>query len=293
MTRRTLALLVAAALAVPACSASGDDDTISTPSSVVDGTTTTAAGGTTTTEPTPVDPDQVLVDSVDATLALTRFDATSVTDLRLDDQKVRLDVDAAVDYEARIVDADLEVSAPTGDNTVVIRADGTKVWVKASTVRVPEGKTWLEGKATLLDGSNFEPGGILGTVLLLRAATDTTVENESEEIDGVDTTVYRTSFTYDDAVDAAGDDAAVLKAALSLTWRDPVDLDVTAWIDADGIIRRLNVEVDPDDDTPLEGTFDLDLSTPDEIEPPEAPSKDDVLTSPKSDPLMKQVFTSS
>ena len=91
----------------------------------------------------------------------------------------------------------------------------------------------------------------------------------------------------------AGDDAEVLKSALQLTWREPVPLDVTAWVDADGVIRRLHVEIDPDDDTPLDGTYDLDLSTPEEIEAPEAPDADDVLAGPEADRLLAQVLASS
>lgn len=287
--RRPIALLVTAALALAACSASGDD-AATDPTSTTSGGPTSTEVGPTTTRPVETDPDQVLVDAVDATLALGGFTAVAVSDLEANGQNVRLEVEAVVDYDARIADADLSVDAPTGDADLAIRADGKRLWVRSTNVRMPEGKTWLEGDASLLDSDNFSTTGLLGTILILRAATDTTVENESEDIDGVDTTVYRTSFTYDDAVDAAGDDVDALKSSLQLTWREPVDLDVTAWVDADGIIRRLHVEIDPDDDTPLDGTYDLDLSTPDSIEAPDAPAAADVLSGTEADRLLKQVI---
>lgn len=290
---RALVPTLIAALAAASCSVSGDAAPGSSTTSAVDSTTTEAPGSsTTTTEPEVEsgDADEILHDAVDITLDLDRFAATSAADLRAEDDQVLLELDGSADYADMIADVDISVSAPTGDQRIRLLADGESMWIapEMPDVTVPGGRTWLRGSAELLvDGDGYAPEGLLGTIIMLRASDGATVEDEGVEIDGVATTEYAVTMTYDDAVDAAGDDVAAFQNALNLTFPQPVDLDVRAWVDEDGVLRRMQVEIDPDDDTPLGGTYDLDLEPLDEVEAPEPPDDADVATGPEALELLE------
>ena len=168
-------------------------------------------------------------------------------------------------------------------------ADGEDLWVATTDVTPPNGAEWLQGEADQLRTSDFQPIGLIGTIVLLRAAQDTTLENESDSIGGVESQAYRTTMTYDEAVDAAGDDAEAFQSAFSIDYSEPVELDVTVWIDDDGIVRQMYVEIDPADDTPVDGTYDLTLDVPDAIEPPEAPDPETVATGPEAERMLEDI----
>ena len=298
--RRPAAVLALAALmsVATACSTSGGG-------SDAGGTTTTRSGGTTTTtanDPTPTttdpsgDPDQALADAVNATLDNPAFTVKSEANLTVGAQKFQLTTDGSIDYDALVSDADIAIDGGAGkQGELSILADGERLWIKAegdTGVTIPDGKTWVQGKADLLKTSdNFAPVDLIGVIVALRGS-DGAKAGDTEEIDGVETREYDTSIDYDDAVKAAGADEAAFKSALSLTSDEPVGLDIEVWIGDDGIIRRFRLEVDASGGVPLGGDYAIDLSDiGDQVEVPDAPDPSTVLTGAKADKVLERLIS--
>jgi hypothetical protein len=295
MRRRTAHLALATALVLSACSAGSDSEGGGDKGQ--GGTTTTeAANDTTTTVAEPADdPDQAVIDAVDATLAVESFRVESDAQLEVGAQEFRLTSSGFVDYADLLADMEITVTGNDQDAAIALLADGTNLWVRAdggASVEIPDGKTWLEGEATLLEQSdNFAQVDLIGVLVALRAAAGTEV-GDTEEIGGVETTSYLATIDYQDAVDAAGDDAEAFQSALSLSSEEPVALDVQVWIGDDGIIRRFHLEVDAGG-APLGGTYEVELSeVGEEPEAPEAPDAADVLSGPEAEELLSQLISS-
>ncbi len=295
MRRRTARLALATVLLLSACSADGDSEGGGGGGS----STTETSGGsdpsTTTTSEPDADPDQALVDAVDATLAIEAFRVESDAQLQVVAQRFRLTSSGYVDYDALVADIEIGVEGEDQDANIGLLADGTNLWVRAegtTGVEIPDGKTWVQGEASLLEGSDsFAPEDLIGVVLALRAAEGSEA-GDTEEIDGVETTHYTTTVDYQDAVEAAGDDAEAFQSALSLTSDDPVALDLEVWVGDDGVIRRFQLEVDAGE-APLGGTYEVELSgIGEELEAPEAPDAGDVVSGPEAEEILDQLISS-
>ncbi|CAN5467472.1 hypothetical protein BH10ACT1_BH10ACT1_14770 [soil metagenome] len=299
MRRPAAVLALAALLSVTACStggggSDGSDDPRSTTTEAGGGETTTS---TTTDQPSDGDADQAVIDSVDATLENPAFSVKSEANLNVGVQTFQLTTDGSIDYDALIADAEITIDGGKGQQGgIKILSDGSKLWINATGdtgVTLPAGKSWVEGSSDLLSSSdNFAPVDLIGVIVALRGAKDTEV-GDTKDIDGVETQEYSTTLTYDEAVAAAGEDAAAFKSALSLTSEDPVDLDIDVWIGDDGIIRRFELEVDAPSGVPLGGDYTVELgSIGDEIDAPDAPPAAQVLTGPEADKILDQLISS-
>lgn len=293
MTRRRTCLLAAALLLVSACSASGSD------SEGGSGGGGGGGGGSTTTEADAPDgdPDQIVADAADATLAASSFTVESEANLTVGPQRFRLATEGSLDYENLVADATIGIEQAGSATEVSLLADGETLWVKADeiegvTLPDPE-KVWIEGEATLLDESgSFRPVDLIGVILALRGA-DGAEAGESEEIDGVSTTKYTFSLDYDEAVEAAGEDEEAFTSALSLRSEDPIELTIDAWIgDDDGILRRFALETDAGS-APLGADYAIELAdVGDDVEAPDAPESATILRGEQAADLLEQIFSS-
>lgn len=271
MRRSVLAILLAAMLALASCSSSGDSDD----------------GGPDDGAEPPEDPAAWVVDSVDATLASSSFGIESELALRVDAMDLTLSVSGPVDYSELVADVELQVESSTGSGSMTVRSDGETLWIGADGEGVPAmpgGATWVEGDASLLDAAeSFGPDGLLGTIYALRAAEDVEVGG-SEDVEGVTTTRFTTSFTYSEAVDAAGPDRDAFAESFSLRGFDHAVIEVEVWIGDDGVIRRLTYALDESDPGELTGSYDLTLTGVGEaVESPDAPASADVTTGPEAE----------
>lgn len=300
MSRRR-ALLAAAALTllVPACSADGSDAGSDGPTPTTEGgdTPTTEGGETPTTETEPepdpdADADDVLIDAVDTTLGTDSFQVDSTAELQVAAQEFGLRSSGQVDYENLVADVELAVEGEGQDADIALRADGTNLWIRAggnTGVELPDGKTWVEGEASrLTDSDNFEPSDLIGVILALRAS-DGAEAGDTEEIDGVEATSYTVTIDYDEAVEAAGDDAEAFQSALSLTSPDPVALEIEAWVGDDGVIRRFSLEVDAGA-AALGGSYEVELSEIGaEVDAPEPPDAAETVTGPEAESILDEL----
>lgn len=300
--RRPAVIALAAALLLSACSSGSDADRSS-----ADRTSTTSRTSTSTqkktdetTRPTTDprkgnDPDQTLIAAVDSTLAVSSFTVDSEAHLQIGAEELTLTAKGSVDYEEVVSSVEIAVEKDGSGFRAEVRSDGTTVWVRREGTEappLPDGKVWVEGDAQLLAAaSSFQPAGVLGVLFALRAAHGTTVEKE-EAINGTSTTQYRTVVTYDEAVEAVGDDLEAFKSALSLNADDPIDLVIDVWIGEDGIVRQFDLDLQAKSSTPLDGTYHLELSRVDQdVTVPSAPPKDEILSGPEADALLDQFIT--
>lgn len=252
-----------------------------------------ATGAPTTTVVVAEDPDQALADAVDATLAATAFTIDTEANLVIAGQDVQLTAQGPLDYEAPGASVTITVIAPTGDGEIEIRSDGDRVWVRpegSSDVGLPDGVTWIEGDASrLFESETFEPTGLLGVLVALRAAEDTE-RLDTVEVDGVEATKYQTTVDYDEAVEAAGDDAEAFESALSLTAPGSIDLLIDVTVGPDGIIRTFSLDIDAS--TPqIDGDYQLEITDVGAPAVAEAPPADETLTGPEAEDLLDELLT--
>ncbi|KRF20911.1 hypothetical protein ASG90_00325 [Nocardioides sp. Soil797] len=232
-------------------------------------------------------------ESVDTTLAVKSMDIESEANLEVQAQKMSFGVDGAMDYENLIGDVTLNTQQSGQDQQIQIVTDGDKVWFRIDgneAAAIPGGKTWAEGDVqTLRASESVEPIGLAGVVIALRGAEEVEV-GDSKEIDGVPARQFKTTVVYADAVEAAGDDRDAFAKSFSLTGVDDADLDIEVWIGDDGVIRDFNLDVDAHD-KPVDGTYELEISDANaEVDTPEAPAADDVLTGPEADAWISQMM---
>ncbi len=303
--RPVAAVLAAVVLLLAACSTGGgDDDAGSDGGGGGETTATTADGGgggdeTTTTsgddEPDPEDADALVAEAADATLETSSFTADNKLELQIQAQTLELAVMGSVDYDTLVADVSIFLEQAGSASEIGLRSDGTTLWVRAEgtgAVQFPDGKSWVEGESSLLEGSSFAPDGLIGVLYALRAASDTEV-GDTEELDGVTTTRYTTTFTYDEALEAAGDQAEAFKSSLSLTTSEDVDIDLVTdvWIGDDGLIRKMSLDVETDSKLGIDGTYEVLLTdVGGEIEAPEAPDAEQVVTGPEAEALLDQLI---
>lgn len=277
---RAAAVVLLAGLA-PLAGCAGADD--ASPSDADDSSEPAAA----------VDPVSAVQDAVDATLEIRAFAIDSDLDLTLADQRLELTTEGDVDYDAVVADFELAVVQDGERQEVGLLSDGETVWVRASGSTVPafpDGATWVAGDATELgSAASFEPSGLLGTVFLLRGASEVE-EVGTDEVDGVEVTRYASTFTYEDAAAAAASDVGTLEEAFSLTGAAAsLPLEVEVAVGSDGVVREMTFEV-VGGDAPASGGYDLELSDVGEaVEPPSAP--DDVATGPAADALLDRLIS--
>ncbi|MBD8870772.1 hypothetical protein [Nocardioides donggukensis] len=239
------------------------------------------------------EPAEVLADAVDATLGVDSFVVDTKAALTIGETDISLTAAGAVDYEALVADAGITVQQGEAGGEIEIRADGESVWFRTEGEQVPaipQGKSWVQGEASILDGAaTFDPAGLAGVVIALRAAEDV-VEGGTKEIDGVQAREFSTTVTYADAVEAAGEDAGKLESSLSLTGTaDQADLVIVAWVGEDDVIRDFDLDIEAGD-VPVDGTYTVDVSGVDEdVEAPEAPAEEDVLTGAEADAFLSSV----
>ncbi len=235
-----------------------------------------------------------LQDAADATLAARAFSVEGDAQLSIGDQDLSLGSSGAVDYDAVVADLSLAVDQGDQSSTIEVLADGENLWARvegATAPTMPPGKTWIEGQADRLAASSaFEPGGVLGVVLVLRGSEEAEVTGTGE-VDGVPVTEYTTTLTYDDALAAVGPDAETLQGAFSLSGAaSSLPFDVTVAVGEDGIVRDLDLELDGGD-VPANGSYLLSLRdvgvTP---EAPEAPDAASVLTGRPAERLLDQLI---
>lgn len=293
--RPALAALLIPALLLLGCSASGGED------GKDDGPTTTEAGGddpTTTEAPDttlPDDADAALAEAADATLAVESFTISAEAALALGPQQFGYGANGSVSYaDPPITALTIDVNQNGQTSEVEQRTDGETIWVRAEGPQaptIPDDKTWIAGDASILSESDsLEPIGLVGVVVALRAASDTTAE-AGEEIDGVPTTHYTSTISYEEAVEKAGAEEDGFTSALSLTSPEDPILSVEAWVGDDGIVRRLAVVVEEgsNPNAPT-GTYDLELTDVNqEVSAPEAPAADDTLTGAQAEELLGQL----
>lgn len=304
MSRPRPWLLAAVLLLVPACSAGGGGSDSEGGGGGGGGggqTTTTESGGgdTSTTEAQEPsgDADQILADAVDATLGSSSFSVESEANLTVGVQEFRLSTAGAIDYENFVADATIGIEQSGSATEIQLLADGDQLWVRADEIEgitLPDPKkVWVQGDAALLgESGNFRPADLIGVILALRGAEGAEA-GETEEIGGAEATKYTFTIEYDDAVEAAGEDAEDFESALSLTSDGPIELAIEAWIgDDDGVVRRFVLEADAGS-VPLGADYVVELDdVGDEVEAPDAPEAATVLTGAKADELLEQIFSS-
>lgn len=240
------------------------------------------------------DPDQAVIDAVDATLAARSFSVSSVADLNVGPQQFGLTTSGAVDYEQVVVDVAIAVESGAQQDELEIRSNGTTVWIRvegatAAEVGLPPGIRWIEGDADkLAELGSYDQTGLIGVVLTLRAADNTELVG-TDTIDGIDVTRFRTTVIYQDAVTAAGPDAEALQQSLSLRAPVPVELDIDVAVGSDGIIRDFSLIADTQaNGLTLSADYQVDLTrVGEEVSPPEAPPTDETLTGPRADAIFE------
>lgn len=296
---RTAAIGLALCLTA-GCGVSGGDDGASTTTS--DGPTTTAptaSTASTTTAPTSTttesseDADQAVKDGGEATLETSAFTIDSSLDLTAGIEDLSLGVQGSVDYDESVAGVTISVDAADQTGEVEIRSDGTKLWIRpggsALPEPIPEGKTWVQGKADRLgDSGSFDQTGLLGVLIALRAAEDSE-RTGTDELDGTEVTLYETTIDYAEAVKVAGDDEESFTSSLSLEAPGTTNLKVELAVGSDGIIRHLDFDVENKSGL-VDGTYELDLTDVETtIDAPETPPADDTLTGPKAEKLLDQL----
>jgi hypothetical protein len=284
-----LALVSALALLIAACGVDGSSD------SGGNGNGNGSADPTTTTTvaEVPDDPDQFVMDAGNATLEATSFSVEGEANLQVAGQMLRLTSSGSVDYQNLVADVEITVDEQGNLSEVGVRADGTVVWVRSegsAAPEIPDGKTWVEGDSSRIGAAeSFGPAGLVGVLLALRGAEGAEV-SDGEELDGIDTRRYSFTITYAEATEAAAEMAEEFQTSLSLTGADDADLDIDVWIGDDGLVRRFELVINAGA-TPISGDYMLELTDVNqEIESPDAPDEDDVLTGPEAEEILDQLI---
>ena len=281
-------LVVAGCLASAGCSSGLGDAAGSGPTTASD--LCDASPG----EPKPdADPDRAVSAAVDATLAAPCFTLSSDADLTVGPQRVRLNASGSVNYPGLVADLAVSVESGGTGGEFEVRSDGTTVWLRAegdgaTELDLPDGKDWIEGEATrLTELGSFDQSGLLGVLLTLRAAEGTETTG-TDTLDDTEVTRYRTSVTYEDALEAAVPDADALERALSLDAPTPVNLDIDVAVGSDGVIREFVLTGDADGSL-LELTADYRVSLTNvglEVAAPEPPPRDKTVTGPQAETIL-------
>lgn len=234
------------------------------------------------------DATEVMQDAVEATLDLESGDIDTRLDLLIDGQEISLEAAGPVDYEAVVGDITIHVDQQGQETRLAVRADGDRHWVSASGpghAPVPHDKEWVEGPASMLaDSDSFTPAGLLGVVSSMVGVEDAEFGDTGER-DGVAVREVTATIKYADARDAAQEAGHDLAAAFSLTGiADQLDLELTAWIGEDDIVREFDLQVVEKDGVPVEGSGSVTIEDAnEEVEAPDAPPADDVLTGPEAE----------
>ena len=174
-----------------------------------------------------------VIAAVDATLAAPSFTLSTDAKLTTGTLQSRLIASGSIDFPQLIADMTISVESGNQKGESETRANGTTVWVRADNdgvneLDLPDGKRWVEGGTEqLTEVQIFQQGtrGLLGVLLTLRAA-EATETIGTDNLDDTEVTRYRTSVTYEDAVEAAGPDSDALEQALSLDAPTPVNLTI-------------------------------------------------------------------
>lgn len=246
----------------------------------------------TTEDVAPVD---LVRGAVDATFENDRLTLESLAELQVGAQEFSLSSEGSVDYEAVISDVEIGVEQESESSEVSILADGTSAWVSGEGAQFPDfpgGASWVQGDAAALGESDtFEPSGLLGAIVALRAAEDVE-ELDSADYDDVETRVFETTVAYLDAVDAAGDDAEAFRSALSLTGAaEAADLAITVAVGPDRVIRAYDLEVVSTAD--VSGGYDIDIAdVGDEVQVPTLPDPADTATGEEAEQIFADLLDS-
>ncbi|MGI8755878.1 MAG: hypothetical protein ACR2MB_08455 [Acidimicrobiales bacterium] len=276
------------ALALAACGVSGGSDGAGT------GTTSKTGEGSTTTIAPAQDPDTALHDAANATLKARSFRIESEANLEIAAQTVHLRAVGPVDYDSVIANVQINVEQGSKAQEIEIRANGSTFWVRPKTATVsqlPEGKTWVQGKVSRLEkAASFKPTGLIGVLLALLGSTDAKRVGTGE-IDGIKVVEYKTTISYAAAVRAAGDRAKAFQSALSLTSGKDPQLVTDVSVGADGVIRKMRLEIQVPSGLPLGGTYAVDLTKVGQpVDKPDAPPDGQILKGAKADKILDQIL---
>lgn len=136
-------------------------------------------------------------------------------------------------------------SDPESGKTIKIEAvqDGTKAYMRSSAFgTLPDGKEWMGIDYSLgddLDTSVPASGDVMGELALLERATGGVEKVGTEDVRGVPTTRYRGETSVAEDVkrlrEMGGEETA------TLVEKEGSPLQVEAWIDAHGLIRRMRI----------------------------------------------------
>jgi hypothetical protein len=257
------------------------------------GTLLLTACGNDSVEPTNKTADQLLADAVDTTLGLQSFAIDSRYQLTTGTDENVATIAGAIDYTSMVFDTKMTHTSNGSPGSVIqLRGDGSKLWIKFTgepTLELPEGLEWVEGDTGQIDDSDsfrFRPVGVLSPVILLKAS------GGAVEIGGEDNlTQFTTTVDYEAAVAAAGPLAADLQRGFHATAREPVVLNIHAWLDDDGVVRKMDFTHESEDlDATYAYTFNLSAVN-EPVKAPEPPDESTVFSGPEANALFDQILS--
>jgi len=282
--------LLAGALA--ACSDGGASDGDATASTTDPATTdpSTAAPSTVAGTDAPAgDLDARLLDAAARTLEAERFTVDLRADITLPGDLVAYSATGWTDAAARTTDVEFASTNDGAEARYRLVSDGESVWATPPDPdALPAGKRWVRSDTVHLLGGTDQTEGLLRILHGLGGVTGWRDEGASLADDDTDVTEFSGRATYADLHGAAerGGNGDSFAAALMLHPTD-VELLVTVQVDADGLIHRFDVRIDPDEATPLDGRVTLtlgDFGVP--VEAPLPPEAAETVTGPDADRIL-------
>jgi hypothetical protein len=134
-------------------------------------------------------------------------------------------------------------TASGGPMTLDIVGDGTVMYMHSSQFdSLPDGRKWMALDLSLGDELNTSvPADVdaKGELALLESVSGDIQKLGKEDVRGVPTPHYRGTIAVSDQVKRMREEGA--DAVASLTEKDGSPLQVEAWIDADGLVRRMSL----------------------------------------------------
>jgi len=139
----------------------------------------------------------------------------------------------------------LTVPHPESDHSVEMQmvGDGTVMYMRSSTFgSLPGGREWMALDFSFAEGPDAPvpaSGDAMGELELLEAATGDVRKLGEEDVRGVPTTRYRGTVGVAENAERLRDEGA--EDLASYVEKESTPLQVEAWIDADGLVRRMRL----------------------------------------------------